>query len=126
MTVETLYTPQASQAAGPYSHGTRCGDLIFTSGQIAVHPETNELLTGVRESTRLVLNNLIAIVEAGGGSKETVAKVEIFVKSLDDYEEVNEEYADFFGEVRPARVLVQAVLAPGTALEASMIAFAAK
>ncbi|MFK0009514.1 RidA family protein [Paenarthrobacter sp. NPDC090520] len=124
MTVQTLFTPHASQASGPYSHGRRGGDIIFTSGQIALHPETNELLTGVRESTRLVLDNLLAIVEAGGGSKETVAKVDIFVRSLDDYDEINKEYAAFFGDVRPARVLVQAVLAPGAVLEASMVAFA--
>jgi 2-iminobutanoate/2-iminopropanoate deaminase len=123
MLVETLFTPNASQVGGPYSHGRKFGNLIFTSGQIAQDPVTNELLTDVRESTRLVLSNLLAIVEAGGGSKETVAKVDVFVRSLDEYAAINEVYAEFFGDVRPARVLVQATLAPGAALEASMVAF---
>lgn len=122
--VETLYTPKASKANGPYSHGRKCGNLIFTSGQIALDPVTNELLTGVKESTKMVLNNLLAIVEAGGGSKETVAKVDIFVRSLGDFDEINEVYSEFFGDIRPARVLVQiADLPPGAVLEAAMIAF---
>lgn len=95
MSVETIFTPHASQLGGPYSHGRKSGNLIFTSGQIALDPETNELETDVRGATRLILKNLLAIVEAGGGAKETVAKVDIFVRSLSDYDAINEVYADF-------------------------------
>lgn len=126
MAVETLFTPKASKAVGPYSHGRKCGNIIFTSGQTPVDPATGQHLDDVRESTLLVLNNLLAIVEAGGGSKETVAKVDVFVRSLDDYAAINEAYAEFFGDVRPARCLLQATLAPGAILEAAMVAFVAE
>lgn len=122
--VETLFTPKASQAIGPYSHGRKQGNLIFTSGQIALDPVTNELEMDVKKSTQMVLQNLLAIVEAGGGSKETIAKVDVFVRSLDDFDAINEVYAEFFGEVRPARVLIQVDNIPmGAVLEASMVAF---
>lgn len=122
--VETLFTPKASQAIGPYSHGRKQGNLIFTSGQIALNPVTNELEMDVKKSTQMVLQNLLAIVEAGGGSKETIAKVDVFVRSLDDFDAINEVYAEFFGEVRPARVLIQVDNIPmGAVLEASMVAF---
>ena len=122
--VETIFTDRASKAIGPYSHGRKWGNIIITSGQIALDPVTNELETDVKKSTRMVLNNLIAIVEAGGGSLDTVAKVDIFVRSLDDYDVINEVYAEFFGSVKPARVLIQVERLPlGAVLEASMIAF---
>lgn len=124
MTVETLYTARASKPVGPYSHGRKCGNLIFTSGQIALDPVTHELATGVSESTRMILNNLLAIVEEGGGSLETVAKVDIFVRSLDDFDEINEVYTEFFKDVKPARVLVEVSNLPlGAVLEAAMVAF---
>ena len=124
MTVETLYTSRASKPVGPYSHARKCGNLIITSGQIALDPVTNELATGVRESTRMVLNNLLAIVEEGGGSLETIAKVDIFVRSMDDFDEINEVYVDFFKDVKPARVLVEVSRLPKDAvIEAAMIAF---
>ena len=122
--VETLFTSRAPKAIGPYSHGRKCGNIIITCGQIPLDPVTGELATGVRESTKVVLNNLIAIVEEGGGSIETVARVDIFVRSLDDFKDINEVYTEFFGDIKPARMLIQAAKLPMDAvLEASMIAF---
>jgi len=72
----------------------------------------------------MILNNLLAIVEEGGGSLETVAKVDIFVRSLDDFDEINEVYTEFFKDVKPARVLVEVSNLPlGAVLEAAMVAF---
>ena len=117
----------APKAIGPYCHATRNGEMIITSGQIPVNPETNELVTDVKEATRQVLNNLLSIVVASGGTKESIAKVDVFVQTLDDFAAINEVYADFFGTHRPARVLVQVAKLPGGAvLEASMIAFSVK
>lgn len=122
--VETIYTEHASKAIGSYSHGRKCGDIILTSGQIALDPITDELETDVRKATLMVLQNLLAIVEKGGGCKETIAKVEVFVRSLDDFGTINEVYSEFFGDIKPARVLVQVERLPlNAALEASMIAF---
>lgn len=117
----------APKAIGPYCHAMRNGEMIITSGQIPINPETNELVTDVKEATRQVLNNLLSIVVASGGTKESIAKVDVFVQTLDDFAAINEVYADFFGTHRPARVLVQVAKLPGGAvLEASMIAFSVK
>ncbi|MEC0184799.1 Rid family detoxifying hydrolase [Paenibacillus peoriae] len=121
--METINSKQAPKALGPYCHGTKIGNLIFTSGQIPLDPVTNQLVTETRQATRLVLTNLLSIVEAGGGKLETIAKVDIFVKSLENYSTLNEEYAAFFGEHKPARVITQVADLPAKAtLEMAMVA----
>lgn len=85
MSLEILHTPKAPAAIGPYSHGTKCGDFIFTSGQCPFYPETGEVEQDIKKATALALNNVLAIVEAGGGTKESIAKVEIFVRDLADF-----------------------------------------
>lgn len=125
MKLELLKSEHAPKAIGPYSHGTKFGNMIITSGQIPVNPDTGEMVTEIKAATKTVLENLISIVEAAGGSRDTVAKVDVFVKSLDDFNAINEVYADFFGEHKPSRVLVQVGDLPaGALLEAAMTAFA--
>ena len=127
MNLELIMSDHAPKAIGPYSHGTKFGNLIITSGQIPINPETNEMVTEIKAATKTVLDNLISVVEKAGGSKETVAKVDVFVKTLDDFASINEVYADFFGNHKPARVLVQVGDLPaGALLEAAMTAFAAE
>lgn len=122
--MEFLESKQVPPAVGPYSHGTRFGNIIFTAGQIPEDPTTGKMITDVSAATRLVLENLLSVVEAGGGSKETVAKVDVFLKDLKDFDAFNRAYIEFFGSHRPARVLVQAGdLAEDAILEAAMIAF---
>lgn len=124
MNLETIVSAQAPAAIGPYSHGMRHGDMIITSGQIPVNSGTHEMVTEIRAAARQVLDNLLSIVTAAGGSKETVARVDVFVKTLDDFDAINEVYSEFFGEHRPARVLVQVGDLPaGAKLEAAMTAF---
>ncbi|AGL02554.1 RidA family protein [Desulfoscipio gibsoniae] len=126
MSVEMICSAGLPKAIGPYSHGTKCGNMILTSGSIPFDPNTNEMVTEIKQATRIVLSNLLLVVEAGGGRLDTVAKVDVFVKNLDDFEAINEVYADFFGEHKPARFLVQAGdIAEGAPLEAAMIAFVA-
>ena len=112
MSLEILHTPKAPAAIGPYSHGTKCGDFIFTSGQCPFYPETGEVEQDIKKATALALNNVLAIVEAGGGTKESIAKVEIFVRDLADFNTINEVYAEFFGGHKPARYCVQAAALP--------------
>lgn len=127
MNLELLMSDHAPKAIGPYSHGTKFGNMIITSGQIPVNPETNEMVMEIKAATKTVLDNLISIVEKAGGSKDTVAKVDVFVKSLDDFDSINEVYAEFFGNHKPARVLVQVGNLPaGALLEAAMTAFVAE
>ncbi|MFR3178926.1 MULTISPECIES: Rid family detoxifying hydrolase [Eubacteriales] len=124
MKLEELKSEHAPKAIGPYSHGRKYGNMIITSGQIPLDPDTNEMVTEIKAATRTVLNNLLSIVEAGGGCKESIAKVDVFVKTLDDFAAINEVYTEFFGEHRPARVLVQVGDLPaGAKLEAAMTAF---
>lgn len=124
MKLEELVSTQASPALGPYCHGRKFGNMIITSGQIPLTKE-GEYVYEVKAATKLVLGNLLSIVEAGGGCRESVARVDVYLRSLDDFKAMNEAYAEFFGDHRPTRACVQvAGLAGDVPLEATMIAFA--
>lgn len=124
MKLKELISTEASPALGPYCHGRRYGDMIITSGQIPLTKD-GEYVYEIKAATKLVLSNLLSIVEAGGGCKESVARVEVFIRDLKDFALFNEAYKEFFGDYRPARVCVQvAALPEDVPLEASMIAFA--
>jgi 2-iminobutanoate/2-iminopropanoate deaminase len=121
---KVIVAPNAPAAIGPYCHGIKCGDTIYTSGQIALIPETGKLAEGVQAQANQVLNNLLAIVEAGGGKKENIVKMEIFITDMADFGEINEVYAEFFGENKPARFLFQvAALPAGAIIEAAATAY---
>lgn len=123
MKLVELVSEKASPALGPYCHGRRFGDMILTSGQIPLTKE-GEYVYEVKAATKLVLENLLSIVEAGGGCKESVAKVDVFVRDLADFGQINEAYAEFFGDHRPCRALVQVAALPADVpLEAAMTAF---
>ena len=103
-----LSTEKAPGAVGPYSQGVKAGKLIFTSGQLPMDPQSGELIIGdIKKATRLSLENIKAVLEAGGASIEDVVKVLVFVKDMDDFGEINEVYAEFFGNHKPARALVE-------------------
>ena len=126
MVLEELVSEQASPALGPYCHGRKFGNFIITSGQIPLTKD-GELVHEIKAATKLVLSNLLSIVEAGGGSKETVARVDVYLKDLKDFDAMNEAYAEFFGSHRPTRVCIQAGdIAEDALIEAAMIAFSAK
>ena len=112
MAVEIITSPNAPAAIGPYSHGTKCGNFIFTSGQCPFYPGTGEVERDVKKATALALKNVLAVVEDGGGKLTDIAKVEIFVKDLANFGTINEVYAEFFGEHKPARYCVQAAALP--------------
>lgn len=124
MKLEELVSTEASPALGPYCHGRKYGDVIITSGQIPLTKD-GEYVYEIKKATSLVLNNLLSIVEAGGGCKESIARVDVYIKDLKDFGQLNEVYKEFFGGHKPARVCVQAAALPADVpLEASMIAFA--
>ncbi|MDL2259960.1 Rid family detoxifying hydrolase [Deltaproteobacteria bacterium OttesenSCG-928-K17] len=123
MKMVEIVSEKASPALGPYCHGKKISNMIITSGQIPLTKD-GQYVHEVKAATKLVLDNLISIVEAGGGSKATVARVDVFVNSLDDFAAINEVYAEFFGEHRPTRVCVQVEALPANVpLEAAMTAF---
>lgn len=125
--MEFLSDPRLPKAVGPYSYGTKYGNLIITSGQIAMDPETNEVVTDIRQATKMILDALLIVVESGGGSKHTIMRAEVYLKDLKDFDAFNEVYSEFFGSHKPARVTVQAGdLAEGATIEAAVMAYSGK
>lgn len=93
---------------GPYSPFVRAGDFIFVSGQAAVDPATNEFSFGdIRHETRITLENIRRILEQAGALPADVVKCSVFLVDGDDFAAMNEVYAEFFGETRPARTTVE-------------------
>jgi len=106
-----IATNEAPLAIGPYSQGVRAGNLLFTSGQIALHPETQQVVPGgIAEQTAQVFANLKAILEAGGSSFVQVIKATVFLKNFDDFSAMNAIYAEHLasaGSQPPARTTVE-------------------
>jgi 2-iminobutanoate/2-iminopropanoate deaminase len=124
MKVTAVSTDRAPAAIGPYSQGVRAGELLFTSGQIPLDPRSGELVTGdAAAQTRQVMENLRAVLEAGGSSLELVLKTTIYLVDLGDFADVNRAYACFFGDPPPARSTVQVAALPrGARVEIEAIA----
>ncbi|CUO32244.1 RidA family protein [Clostridium paraputrificum] len=112
MNREIINTIKAPEAIGPYSHGNKIGDLIFTSGQLPINPETKELITEIKAATRQSLENVKGILEEVGSSMDKVVKATVFVKDLGQFGEVNEVYSEYFGKNSPARSCVQVAKLP--------------
>lgn len=94
---------------GPYSPFVRAGDFIFVSGQGPIDPTTNEYSLGdIRHEVRLTLENIRRILEQAGATPADVVKCSVFLKNAQDFPAMNEVYAGFFGETRPARTTVEA------------------
>jgi 2-iminobutanoate/2-iminopropanoate deaminase len=114
--VRTDRAPAPFQGA-PYSQAIRFGELVFVSGQIAIDPETNEVVPGgIAEQTERVLANVRAILEEAGTSLANVVKTTIFLVDLGDFSAMNEIYARHMGDAFPARATVQIGALPSGAL----------
>lgn len=104
-----ISTDKAPAAVGPYSQAVRAGNILFCSGQIPIDPATGELKTfdgNVAEQTKLVMNNLKAVLAARGLTFKDVAKTTIFLSDMGNFANVNEIYAAYFGDYKPARACV--------------------
>ena len=112
-----IKTEKAPAAIGPYSQAIVIGELLYTSGQIAIDPVTNVFNNGnVEQQTVQVMQNLTAILEEADCTLEDVVKTTIFLKDMKDFGTVNEIYARYFGNSLPARSCVQAAEIPKDAL----------
>jgi 2-iminobutanoate/2-iminopropanoate deaminase len=112
---ETLLSPDAPAAIGPYSQGIAvpAGRLVFLSGQIPLDPATGQLVTGdIEKETERVMQNLGAVLAAAGGSFASVVKTTIFLADMGDFATVNSIYAERFSSDPPARATVQAAKLP--------------
>src|SRR5690554_225199 len=113
MNINTLATEKAPAAVGPYSQGVKAGDFVYTSGQLPIDPQTGQLVQeDIQSATRLALNNVKAVLEQGGASLETVVKVTVYVKDMNNFGDINEVYAEFFTDHKPARSLVEVARLP--------------
>ena len=124
MKLTPIQTDGAPGAIGPYSQAVAAGDFLFCSGQIALDPQSGQLVgsTAAEQSER-VLRNLAAVVEAGGSSMARVVRTTIFLADMADFAAVNEVYARYFPDVKPARATVAVKTLPkGAAVEIDCIA----
>jgi 2-iminobutanoate/2-iminopropanoate deaminase len=124
MTKQVITTADAPAAIGPYSQAIRVGNLVFTSGQIPLHPQTGDIVgETAAEQARQVLQNLQAVLQAAGASLQQVVKTTIFLTDLSQFAAVNAVYAEFFPENLPARSTVQVAALPrGVQVEIEAIA----
>lgn len=110
---EIVSTDQAPGAIGPYSQAIKAGNFVFVSGQIPIDPQTGEFVSGaVSEQSEQVLKNLSAVLEAAGSSLNNVVKTTVFLADMNDFAAMNEVYARFFSENKPARATVEAARLP--------------
>lgn len=115
--MQAIHTDRAPKAIGPYSQAIRSGSLVFTSGQVALDPATGQIVAGgIDAQTRQVLSNLSRVLEAAGSGLTNVAKTTVFLQDMSDFGSMNEIYAEFFGDHRPARSTVAAAALPKGAL----------
>ncbi len=111
-----ISTNKAPAAIGPYSQGVVFGDLIFTSGQIALSAEGVMSRGGIEEQTKQVLNNLSEVLKEAGSDLDGVLKTTIFLANMDDFVKVNDIYESFFNSHKPARSTVAVKTLPKNAL----------
>ncbi len=111
--LQTVHTPAAPAAIGPYSQAIVAGTLVFTAGQIPLDPKTMQIVEGdVAAQTARVMENVKAVLEAAGASLQSVVKTTVFLADMADFAAMNEVYGQYFGDHKPARSTVQAARLP--------------
>ncbi|MBZ9633580.1 RidA family protein [Clostridium sp. FP1] len=125
MIKEIISAKKAPAAIGPYSQAVKIGNLLFTSGQLPIVPETGEIINSdARKATERSIENLKAILEEAGSSLDKVIKTVIFLRDMNDFAIVNEVYEKYFTSNQPARSCVQVAKLPKDGiLEIEAVAF---
>ena len=114
---EIIATDSGPKAIGPYSQAVKANGFVFISGQIALDPATQQLVSGsIAEHTERVMRNLEAILAAAGSSLEKVVRCSVFLKTMTDFAAMNEVYGRFFRKNPPARTTVEAARLPKDSL----------
>jgi 2-iminobutanoate/2-iminopropanoate deaminase len=123
---DVISTPDAPKAIGPYSQGIRANGFIFVSGQVAIDPATQQVITGdVAAQTARVIQNLSEILEAAGSGLGKVVRTTVFLKNMGDFAGMNEVYGKYFSVAPPARSTVEVSRLPKDVLvEIDVIALA--
>jgi 2-iminobutanoate/2-iminopropanoate deaminase len=113
MKLKQVVTENAPKAIGPYSQGTIGNGFVFCSGQIPMDPKSGELVSGsITDQTRQALSNVKGVIEAAGSKMDRVMKVTVFLKNMNDFSEMNTEYAKWFSDPPPARAAVEVARLP--------------
>lgn len=112
--LRAVSSPDAPKAIGPYSQAVRAGNVLYLAGQIPIHPKTGELMKDapIEAQTRLVLDNLKAVLAADGMTMANVVSTTVYMKDLNDFAKMNEVYGTYFTGVTPARATVQVARLP--------------
>ncbi len=114
---DIVTTDRGPKPIGPYSQGVKANGFLYLSGQVALDPKTNEMLTGdIRQQTERVLENIKGILEAAGSNLHHVVKTTVFLKDMNEFPQMNEVYGRYFTAAPPARSTVQVARLPKDAL----------
>lgn len=124
--LQLVSTESAPKAIGPYSQAIKANGLVFVSGQIPLDPSTGQLISGsIATQVKQVIANISAILKASGSDLSKVVKTTVYLKDMKDFDEMNQTYAEFFTETKPARATVQAAALPkNVSIEIDAIALA--
>jgi 2-iminobutanoate/2-iminopropanoate deaminase len=124
MPLTTIQTSDAPAAIGPYSQGIIAGGFLFTAGQIALDPKSGHVVDGgVELQTERVMTNLAAVLKEAGASWSNVVKTTVYLHDMADFPAMNEVYAKWLGDARPARSTIQAAGLPrGVLVEIDVVA----
>lgn len=125
--IERLTPPGVPTPRGPYSPLVRAGDFLFVAGQVPVDPATDALSTGdIAHETRLAIGNVRRILEGAGSSLADVVRVGVYLANGGDFAAMNEVYAEFFGEAKPARTTIVCGFAASIKVEIDCVAYSPK
>ena len=113
MTKKIIFTENAPKAIGPYSQAVSAGGFTFVSGQVAINPETGDLMNAsIQDQAEQVIKNLMAICEEANGSLADIVKLTIYITDMNDFAVVNETMQKYFSEPYPARATVEVSALP--------------
>lgn len=111
--IQTIQTDKAPKAIGPYSQAIVANGLVFCSGQIPLDPASGTLIIGtIGDQTRQVLQNLSNVLKMAGSDLSKVVKTTVYLRDMNDFEQMNAVYGEFFGDTKPARATVQVAKLP--------------
>jgi 2-iminobutanoate/2-iminopropanoate deaminase len=121
---ESVQTDNAPKAIGPYEQAIKANGFIYTAGQIPIEAKTGTFVEGgITAQTRQVLENLKAVLEAGGSALDRVVKATVFLKNMTDFAAMNEVYTQYLGSAKPARSTVAVAELPrGALVEIDLVA----
>jgi 2-iminobutanoate/2-iminopropanoate deaminase len=127
--IERVTPPGAPAPRGPYSPGVKAGDWIWVAGQVSMDPASGEAkLSDIKAETRQTLLNVRSILAACGASMSQVVRCGVYLTNAADFQAMNEVYAEFFGDAKPARttIIVAALPLPGAKVEIDAVAYIGK